>query len=189
MVQEEGAVQQVDADHAESFLLQAGLAVEQAHVHDDLALLVARVALELEAHPAVAFLGAVKTLGRHRVGEDEERRGVTARGGQALHVLLVLVVEHALQAVARDVALGVAVDGVADRHVVGRHALGNGPGGPPHPEKPAGDFLARADLGKSAVASLVQVDGQGLAMRVQNFVVGQVACEHGWPLAQRLCNH
>ena len=56
VVQEEGAVEQVDADDAERLLLQRVLGVEHAHVDDDLAGLVARVRLELHAHPAVALV-------------------------------------------------------------------------------------------------------------------------------------
>ena len=38
-----------------------------------------------------------------------------------------------------------------------------------------------ADLGEGAVAALVEVDGQRLAMRVEGFVTGHTGfgCEHG----------
>jgi hypothetical protein len=148
---------------------------------DDLALLLARMALELEPHPAVAVLVVAEALGRHRVGEHEERGGVAAGRTQAGQVLLVFVVEHALQPLARYVALGVAVDGVADRHVVRRGALGDGAGRAAHPEEPARHLLTRADLGERSIAVLVQVDVQRLAVGIEAVGVGKIAgsCGHG----------
>ena len=90
---------------------------------------------------------------------------------EALEVQLVLVVEHRLQARAADVALGLAVDGVAHRHVVGGHALGDGAGGAAHAEEPAHDLLAGADLGERAVAARVEVDLEGLGVGVDDAVV------------------
>ena len=78
VVLEERAVQQVDADDAERLLLQRGLDVEHPDVQDDLARLVARVGLELDAHPAVALVAAPEAAGDHGVGEGEERGRVAA---------------------------------------------------------------------------------------------------------------
>ena len=58
VVEEERAVEQVHADDAERLLLQRVLRVEHADVDDDLAVVVARVRLEADAHPAVALVGA-----------------------------------------------------------------------------------------------------------------------------------
>ena len=59
--------------------------------------------------------------------------------------------EHGLQSLAADIALGVAVNGVADGHVVGRNALGDRARGAADAEKPARHLLARADFGEGAV--------------------------------------
>ena len=64
---------------------------------------------------------------------------------------LVFVVQHQLQALARDVARRLAVDGVAEDHVVGGDRLGDGPRGPAGLEELARDLLAGADLGERAV--------------------------------------
>ena len=181
MVQEEGAVEQVHTRHAQGLLLQLRFPVQHAHMQHDLALLLARMALELEPHPAVAVLVVAKTLGRHGVGEHEERCGLAAGRVQAGQVLLVLVVEHALQPLARDVALGVAVDRVADRHVVSRGALGDSARCAAHPKKPARDLLTRADLGERTIAVLIQVDVQRLAVGIESIGVGKIAgsWDHG----------
>ena len=113
MVEEEGAVQQVHADHAEGFLLERGLGVEHPHVDEDLGWFVARAGLEFHAHPAVAFVAALEAAGDHGVGKGEEGGGVAAPIGEALDVELELAVEHRLQAGARDVAVAAAVDRVA----------------------------------------------------------------------------
>ena len=167
VVLEERAVQQVHPDDAERLLLQRGLVVEHPDVQDDLARLVARVRLELHAHPAVALVAAAVAAGDHGVGEGEERRVVAALVAEPLEVELELVVEHRLQPALGDVAVGLAVDGVADRHVVGRHRLRDGAGRAPGPEEPAGDLLAGADLGDRAVPARVEVDLQRLLQCVR----------------------
>ena len=73
------------------------------------------------------------------------------------------MIEHLLETLAGDVTLRVAVDGVADPHVVGRDALGHGPGGAARLEEVADYLLAGADLGERTVGGTVQIDGQGLA--------------------------
>ena len=166
VIEKESAVEQVDADDAERLLLQRGLGVDQAHVDDDARGLVARAALELDAHPAMAVVVAAKGARGHGIGEREEGGGVAARVAEALAVELVLEVEHRLQAHARNVALGVPVDGVADRHVVGRDALGDGAGRAADAEEPAHDLLAGADLRKGAVEARVEVDLERLVVGI-----------------------
>ena len=124
-------MQQVDADDAERLLLQRRLAVEHPDVQDDLAGLVVRVRLELHTHPAVALVAAAIAAGHHGVGEREERRVVAALVAEPVQVELELVVEHRLEPAHRDVAVGLAVDRVADGHVVGRDRLGHRPGRAP----------------------------------------------------------
>ena len=160
-------VQQVDADDAERLLLLRGLVVEHPHVEHDLAGLVPRVGLELHAHPAVALVAAAVAAGDHGVGEGEERRVVAALVAEPVQVELELVVEHRLQPTLGDVAVGLAVDRVADRHVVGRHRLGDRAGGSAGAEEPAGDLLAGADLGDRAVPAQIEVDLQGLLQGVR----------------------
>ena len=167
VMQGERREQQVDADDAERLLLERVLVVEHAHVDGDLAVLVARMRLVLDAHPAVALVGALEAARRDRVGEGEEGRVVAALDAQPLEVEIVLVVEHALQALARDIAVATPVDGVGDLHVVGRDRLGDGPGRGADLEEPAGDLLPGADLGEGPVAQRVEVDAQGLLVGVE----------------------
>jgi len=166
VVEEAGAVDQVDADDPERFLLRLLLAVEHVDVDEDLAVGVARMRLKAHPEPAVALARSAEAARLDGVGEDEERRGVATALAQALEIQAVLVLEHALQALAADVALAAAVDRVADRHVVRRDALGDGPGSAAGAEEPAHDLLSGTDLGERTVAALVEIDGERLLVRV-----------------------
>ncbi len=166
VVVEERAVQQVHSDDAERLLLQIGLFVEHPHVHDDLAGLIVRLGLELDPHPAVALVAAPVAARHHRVGEREEAVRVAALVVQPLHVEVELMVQHVLQPPRRDVPLGLAVDRVADRHVVSGHGLGHGARGAADPEEPAHDLLAGPDLRDRPVPARVQVDAQCLLVRI-----------------------
>ena len=64
VMQEESRVEQVYADNPQGFLLQAIFVVQHADMNDDLAVLIARMRLKFHAHPAVAFVGALKIARR-----------------------------------------------------------------------------------------------------------------------------
>ena len=83
------------------------------------------------------------------------------------------MVEHRLQPGLGDVAVDLAVDGVAHRHVVGRHRLGDRPGRAADAEEPAGHFLTGADLGHRAVPTRVKVDAERLLVRVLGLARGE----------------
>ena len=106
---------------------------------------------------------------------------------EALEVQRVLVVEHRLEARPADVALGLAVDGVADGHVVGGHALGDGARGAADPEEPADDLLPGADLGERAVAPSVEVDRQRLGVGIGNPIAAAYSTYHLTRIAELLC--
>ena len=63
-----------------------------------------------------------------------------------------------------------AVDRVADDHVVRGYALGDGPRRAAHAEKPARHLLARADFGKRAIFGRIKVDPEGLLVGIDEFV-------------------
>ena len=104
--------------------------------------------------------------GHNSVGEGEERRGVAALFTQALQVELVLMIQHRLETSGRHVPVGLAVDGVAHRHVVSRDRLGDRACCAADPKEPARHFLARTDLGDGAVPARIEVDPQRLLMGV-----------------------
>ena len=79
MVVEERCVEQVYANNAESFLLQAVLVVQHADVEDNLAVLIPRMRLIFHAHPTVALIGPLKISRRHRIRERKESGAVTAQ--------------------------------------------------------------------------------------------------------------
>jgi hypothetical protein len=159
----ERRMDEIHPDGAEGVLLPPGILVPEAEMEDDLARLGLRMILEADADPGVALAFAVVRSRRDRVGESEESRGSAAFGLQSVDEKPVFVVEHLLQALAGDIALGVAVNRVADAHVVGRHAFGHGAGSTTGLEEMADDLLPCPDLREGAVGGTVQIDGQGLA--------------------------
>jgi hypothetical protein len=128
--------------------------------------------LEAQPHPAVALVRAGVVLGRDRVGEDEEARLLAARGRQALEQQAVLVLQHREQPLARHVAAPLAVDRVAEGHVVGRDGLRDRAGGAADLQEPARHLLPGADLGQGSEAGRVQVDRESSLVRVER-------CGHG----------
>ena len=155
----EGGVDQVDADRTERVLLAPRVLVPEAEVENDLARLGARLVLEADSDPGMPLALAVMRRRRDRVGEGEEAGGRAAFGLQSVDQQSVFMIEHLLEALPGDVTLRVAVDGVADPHVVGGHALRHGPRGAARLEEVADDLLAGADLGEGAVGGTIQVDG------------------------------
>ena len=186
VVVEERPVQQVQPDDPERLLLCERLDVEHPHVHDDLARLVVRLGLELHAHPAVALVAAPVAARHDRVGEREEAVLVAALVVQPLDVELELLVEHALQPPGGHVPVRLAVDGVADRHVVGGDRLRDRAGRAADPEEPAHHFLARPDLRDRSVPARVEIDAQRLLVRVRLLVADD---ELGHPSPWLLIRH
>src|SRR5580704_13553531 len=129
---------------------------------------------ELHAHPAVALVAALEAARHDRVGEREEAAFVTALMAEPLHVQLELGIQHALEPADRDVPVRLAVLSVAHGHVVGRDRLRDGARGATDPEEPAHDLLTRPDLGDRPVPARIEVDAQGLLVRV-----GLVRVNHG----------
>src|SRR5712691_2028905 len=113
-----GAVDQVDADDAERLLLEGGGGVLEIDVDDHVRGRFAGLALKADAYPSAPVLGALVAPGGHGVGEGEEGGGLPPRGAEPLEELAELVLEHGLETLATDVSRGLAVDGVADGHVV-----------------------------------------------------------------------
>ncbi len=156
-----GGVEEVDPENAQRLGLPVVGLVEQAHVQLNVAAGTARLGLETQPHPAVALLlGVVEAAGAHRVRQGEEGGAVAALGVQAVLHDLKLVVEHRDHALARHVARALAVNLVAEGHVVGRHGLGHRAGSAAGAEEPVGDLLSRPDLGEGAVHPVRQVELQ-----------------------------
>ena len=80
------------------------------------------------------------------------------------------MLEHGLKALAADVAVGVAVDRVADGHVVRRNRFGDRARGAAGAEEPPGHLLSGSDFGEGPVAFGVEIDFKRLLIRVQDFV-------------------
>ena len=75
------------------------------------------------------------------------------------------MVEHRLEPGPADVAIGRAVNRVAELHVVSRHRLRDRAGGAADLEKTPRHFLAGADLGEGAVAFAIEIDLERLFVR------------------------
>ena len=106
--------------------------------------------LEAHPHPAVALVRP-RELRAATVSANTKKRVVSPRVASSRSIEQgVLVVEHGERR-SRDVAAGLAVDRVADGHVVGGDGLGDRAGRPADPEEPAGHLLAGADLREGPV--------------------------------------
>ena len=154
--------------------------VQHSDVNNDLAVFVPGVGLVFHTHPAVAFVGALKVARRHGIGESEERGGIASRRPQPFQVETVLAIQHALQALTRNVALGAAIDRIADGHIVGRYGFGDRTGRAAHFEEPAGHLLAGSDLGKCPIAHGIQIDLQRLLVRTELWTL--VTCRYADPI-------
>ena len=164
-----GGVDQIDAEQPQGFLLAGRFGVEQAGVQDDLARLAAGLVLEPDAKPSHPVLAPAIAPRRRGVREDEERGRGAPRRRERLQQRRILAVEHLLDPLAAHVAMALAVDAVAHRHVVRADRLGDGPGGAAHGEEPPPDLLAGADLRDRPVPGAVDIElerllggGQGL---------------------------
>src|SRR5882672_142035 len=156
--------------------------IQHANMNDDAAVLIPRMALELYAHPTMAFVGALKVACRHGICESKESCAAAACRLQPLHIQLMLVIEHALEALPGYVALTPAINRITDGHVIRRHRLGNCAGSPAHLEEPACHLLSSADLGKRAVPQRIKVDLQRLLVRAQLRVsVCTLSLDTVWP--------
>jgi hypothetical protein len=87
-----GAVDGVDADDAERLLLEDVFFVPHPHVENDIARRAVGLGLEADTEPAVGVVGAFEISGGNGVGENEERRAVTALGGETRVEQFVFVV-------------------------------------------------------------------------------------------------
>ena len=75
------------------------------------------------------------------------------------------MVEHRLEPGAADVAIGRAVNRVAELHVVGRHRFCDRAGGAADLKKSPRHFLAGANFGKRSVAFPIEIDLERLLVR------------------------
>ena len=156
-----GCIGQVYAQPAHRFLLQGVGGVEHPHVEKNVAGRRPHGMLEPQAHPGVALVATLERAGRRGVGKDEEPRPVAPHAVEPFVQEHILMVEHLLDSFPRDIPLRLAVDGVADGHVVGGDRLRHRACRAAHGEEPAGHLLAGADLGEVAIDRVVEIDGDG----------------------------
>lgn len=144
-------MQEIHAQPAECILLESVCRVEKPHVEDHVARLGTERMLEAEPQPGVAFVPAGIGPRRGSVGEGEEPGAVAAGGIQSFEEETVLMVEHLLDPLTGDVALCLAVDRIAEGHVVGRHRLRDGACRAADGEEPASHLLPGTDLGERTI--------------------------------------
>src|SRR5258706_10290124 len=130
-----------------------------------------RVGLEPNPHPAVGFVSLFETARLDGVGEDKETSGGPSLLLKPLIQQRILVLEHAMEPLARHITLGDAVNRIADCHVVSGHRFRDGSRSAAHPKEPARHFLPRPDLGKGAILRRVKIDLQRLLMRPCNLSI------------------
>src|SRR5260370_11860986 len=84
------------------------------------------------------------------------------------------MVEHEFQPLAGDIPCRLAVDGVAENHVIRRYGLGNSPGGPTGMKELSCNLLTGPDFRKRSILRYVEVHGASFLCRREEFV----ACAH-----------
>src|SRR6266850_2096785 len=171
VMKEECSTDQIHAKYPQSFLLEIGARIVQVRVKRDLRRLLVRPGLETNADPTSTVLGTMEASRRHRIGECKETFTVAVLFAKLPRQLRELVIEHGVQPLAADVALGRAVDPIADGHVVGGDRLGDGSGGGAGLEKRAGHLLPAAYLGDGAVRSCIKVQCQRFLSRAESRAV------------------
>ncbi len=167
-LEEEGcAINQIHTDDAQRVLLLKALGIVQASVNDDLGGFGPGLVLESDPHPAMGVRRSEVAFGGHRIGKSKETGFGTAMFIKAFDQESELVIEHGGQAFPAHVALSIAIDGIAELHIVGGDGLGDAPGGPPDSKEPPSDFLTGPDLGKGAVYRLVEIEAECLLGSVE----------------------
>lgn len=119
----EGGVDEVHANGAEGVLLATRVLIPETKMEDDLAWLGLGMVLKADADPRVPLPFTVMRGRRHRVGEGEEAGHRATFSLQSIDQESVLMVEHLLQPLTGNIALRVAVDRVADTHIIGGNTL------------------------------------------------------------------
>src|SRR5882762_5812329 len=84
------------------------------------------------------------------------------------------MVQHQFQPLAGDIPCRLAVDGVAENHVIRRYGLGNSAGGPTGMTELSCNLLTGPDFRKRSILRFVEVHGASLLCRREEFV----ACVH-----------
>ena len=111
----------------------------------------------------------------HRVRENKKFGRSSALLLQALLQQLILMIQHAMEPLPRDVTLGRPINGITDRHVISRHGLGDGACRSAHSKEPARHFLSRTDLSEGPVLGRVEIDLQSLLVRARNLSIHAAA--------------
>src|SRR5262249_12109497 len=118
---------------------------------NDLARLSAGLGLKTHAQPAMRFIALFETARRNSIRENKERFVASKFLIQPFDQKIGFMIEHFLQPHAANVTITRSVNGVAERHVVGRHGLGDRAGCAAHPKESARYFLSRANFSKGAI--------------------------------------
>src|SRR5258706_6161412 len=159
------AIDQIDSDRSERFLLSNVFFVQHAHVNEDFGGLGAGLGLETDAQPAAAFF----TTGRDGVGKDEKSSAAPPFFSQALEQKIVFVIEHGTQPAPADVTVRGTVNGIADCHIVGGNGFGDGPRRAAGAKEATRHFLAGAHFGEGAVTLRIVIDALRLLTGIELF--------------------
>ena len=111
------------------------------------------------------FVVLLETARRHRVGKNKKRALASELRVQPLDQERVFVIEHRLQTLAADVAIGRSVNRIAESHVVGRHGFRDRSRRAADVKKSPRHFLPRADLRERPVFLRVEIDLERLLVR------------------------
>src|SRR4030095_215780 len=131
-------------------------------MNNDLVRLPAGLGLKPHAQPTMRFISLFETARRNRIGEDKERFLASKFSIQPFDQKIVFMVEHFLEPHAANVAVGGSVNGVAERHVIRGHGLGDCAGRTANAKESARYLLSRANFSEGAILRRIQIDVESL---------------------------
>jgi hypothetical protein len=104
------------------------------------------------------FVSQLEASGGDGIGEHKEGPMAADLFVESLDQEVVFSIQHRLQPDAPYVTISGTVDGVAERHIVGRHRFSDSAGGATHLKKPAGYLLTGPDFGERAVLLGIEIN-------------------------------
>src|SRR5690348_1986294 len=129
----------------------------------------------------MGFVTLLETACGNGVGKNKECFLGAELFVKPLDQKIVLMVEHCLETHTTDVAVCGPINSIAERHVVGRHSLGDGACCAADPKESACYFLAGANFSEGSVLARIQINlesllvGADLHLRTHTISVRSIA--------------
>ena len=165
----ERTVDEIDAQNADSFLLQDVGRIAHIDVQQDVVCRAAWLRLKPESDPAVRIVRPGEVARGDGINEGEEARVRPAGIVQLREKVGPFLIEHCLQSLPGYVARPGAIEIVADFLVVGGNGFGDCGRGAANYEEPVRDFLSGANLCERAEGGCIEIQCERFMVGVEFF--------------------